>query len=300
MQHTVFIQANEKQYIGALVAEYALRRNSKNAALFDVRIMNASEFPFLGQREGQTYRNGGVNRVWRNDDLQSFTPLRFLPPRLMGYKGRALVIDPDVFAAGDVWELLSRDMNGKAILCRQRSNTKGAEQGCHATSVMLLDCARLEHWDAEQQFHDLFTGKLDYRDWVCLLREAPDTIGSFETVWNDFDHLTPETRLLHNTKRQTQPWKTGLPIDFRKADRLRLFPPRGWLRWLSRHLFGDYAFAGTYRTHPDAKQEAFFFDLLRGCVDEGRISIEMLRDEMRKNHIRHDALQVLERARQAA
>ena len=35
-------------------------------------------------------------------------------------KGRAAVIDPDIFAVGDVWELLSRDMGGKAILCRYR------------------------------------------------------------------------------------------------------------------------------------------------------------------------------------
>ena len=54
-----------------------------------------------------------MKRIWRNDDLQSFTPLRFLPPQLMGYQGRAVVIDPDIFATGDIWELLSRDMAGK-------------------------------------------------------------------------------------------------------------------------------------------------------------------------------------------
>jgi len=172
MSYTVFIQANEKQYVGALVAEYALKRNSTHADEFNVRIMHARDFPFLQAREGQEYANAGVERTWRNDDLQSFTPLRFMPPKLMGYRGRALVIDPDVFAVGDVWELLSRDMDGKAILCRQRSNTKGKEEGCHATSVMLLDCEKLRHWDGEQQFNDLFSHELDYKDWVCLLREA--------------------------------------------------------------------------------------------------------------------------------
>ena len=49
----------------------------------------------------------GVKRNWRNDDLQSFTPLRFMPPELMGYQGRAVVVDPDVFAVGDVFELLT-------------------------------------------------------------------------------------------------------------------------------------------------------------------------------------------------
>ena len=43
----------------------------------------------------------------------------------MDYQGRALVIDPDVFAAGDVWDLLQRDMQGHAILCRPKSGSKG-------------------------------------------------------------------------------------------------------------------------------------------------------------------------------
>jgi len=300
MQYTVFIQANDKQYIGALVAEHALRRNSRHADRFDVQIMHTKDFPFLDRQEGNAYLNGGVKRVWLNDDLQSFTPTRFMPPRLMNYEGRALVIDPDVFAVGDAWELLSRDMQGKAIMCRQRSNTKGTVEGCHATSVMLLDCAKLPHWDAEQQFNDMFSMKLDYKDWVCLLNEDPDTIGMFETVWNDFDRLEEDTMMVHNTKRQTQPWKTGLPIDFRKSDRLRLFPPRGWGRWLKRHLFGDYAFAGHYKSHPDPNQEQFFFILLRECVEKGTVTEDMVRDAMRHNYVRHDAFEVMERARPSA
>lgn len=300
MGYTVFIQTNEKQYIGALVAGHALRRNSRHPDNFDVRIMHTRDFPFLQQAEGRIYLNGGIRRTWLNDDLQSFTPTRFMPPKLMGYEGRALVIDPDVFAVGDVWDLLSRDMQSKAIMCRQRSNTKGRIEGCHATSVMLLDCVKLTHWDAEQQFNAMFEMKLDYKDWVCLLREDPDSIGMFETVWNDFDRLEADTKMVHNTKRQTQPWKTGLPIDFRKSDRLRLFPPRGWGRWLKRHLFGDYVFEGHYKPHPDPKQEQFFFGLLRECIDTGAVTEEMLRDAMQRNHVRHDAFEVLEHTRPLA
>ena len=100
MKPTVFIQTNHKQIIGALVAEYSLKRNSKHADAFDVRIMHTKDFPFLWEREGQDYLRDGVTRQWHMDDLQSFTPTRFLPPQLMGYQGRAVVIDPDVFAVG--------------------------------------------------------------------------------------------------------------------------------------------------------------------------------------------------------
>ena len=37
MQHCVFIHTNHKQIVGALVAEYALRRNSKHSDEFDVQ-----------------------------------------------------------------------------------------------------------------------------------------------------------------------------------------------------------------------------------------------------------------------
>ena len=114
-------------------------------------------------------------------------------------------------------------------------------------------------------------------------------------VWNDFDHLTDQTRMLHMTKRKTQPWKTGLPVDFRPADSFRLFPPRHWIRRTRRALFGDYGFTGKYKTHPDPNQEAFFFGLVKECLDKGVFGEDLLREEMAKNHLRHDALDVLDR-----
>ena len=55
-----------------------------------------------------------------------------MPPGLMGYEGRSVVIDPDIFAVADVWELLTRDMQGKAILARRRAGPKGWMDGCQA------------------------------------------------------------------------------------------------------------------------------------------------------------------------
>jgi hypothetical protein len=60
-------------------------------------------------------------------------------------------------------------------------------------------------------------------------------------------------------------------------------------------MFGRYGGLGTYRRHPDPKQERFFFGLLRECVEKGIVSEEMLREEMRRNHVRHDAFELMER-----
>jgi hypothetical protein len=288
----VFIHTNERQMVGALVSQYSLNRNSRSPDAFEVRLLHTDDHPFLAARQGQEFLRDGGRRVWRMADLQSFTPLRFMPPEAMGYQGRAIVIDPDVFAVGDVFELLSRDMAGKAIMCRPRSGTKGAEGGL-ATSVMLLDCAKLQHWRCEQDFEALFRFERDYADWITLKLEPRETIGLFEKEWNDFDRLTPKTKLLHNTKRQTQPWKTGLPVDYTApAKRFKPLRPGTWLNPLKKLAGGP---PSAYTRHPDPKQEAFFFGLLRECLEKEIVTEERLRDAMKQNFVRHDALQMLER-----
>ena len=282
----VFIQTNEKQLIGALVSSHSLKRNSKTPDAFDVKIMHAEDYPYFQAREGQIYLRDGVKRPWQNDDLQSFTPTRFMPPELMGYQGRAVVIDPDVFAVGDIMELLNRDMQGKAIMCRLQNTRKK-----YSTSVMLLECAKLRHWQVEKQFNELFELKRDYIDWTGLALEDESTIGIFEPEWNDFDNLTPQTKMIHNTKRRTQPWKTGLPVDYRPAEH----GPFAWALKARRRLFGEYGLLGHYAPHPDRRQEAFFFGLLRECLESGAVSEELLRQAMAANHVRHDALAVIER-----
>ncbi|MEM7023702.1 MAG: hypothetical protein AAF637_14080, partial [Pseudomonadota bacterium] len=62
-----------------------------------------------------------------------------------------------------------------------------------------------------------------------------------------------------------------------------------------RRLLGADAMLGNYTAHPDDNQEALFFGLLRECVENGTVSAQMLEEEMRQNHVRHDALEVMER-----
>jgi hypothetical protein len=294
MDKCVFVHTNEKQWLGALVAEYSFRRNSRNPDAFEVKFIHTKDHPFLAAKEGQTFLRGGTTRVWRMDDLQSFTPLRFLPPKLMNWQGRAVVTDPDVFAVGDVNELLDRDMGGAAVMGRHRSGK--AEKGYQvATSVMLMDCARLRHWDVEADFDQLFRMEKDYKEWMVLAYEDPANIGYLEDCWNDFDHLDEHTRLIHNTKRKTQPWKTGLPVDYTPADKFKDKPLLASLNRLRARVFGEYGLLGHYQEHPDRRQEEFFFGLLKECLETGHVSEELVREEISKNHVRHDAFEVLDR-----
>ena len=159
---------------------------------------------------------------------------------------------------------------------------------------MLLDCQQLSAWNCEQQFNQMFEFNRDYMPWIGLKLEARDNIALFEEQWNDFDHLTANTKLLHNTKRKTQPWKTGLPVDYRPAENEASWSPLLWAKKARRAMFGEYGLLGEYKPHPDPAQEAFFFGLLKECLQKGIVTETLLQEEMRQNHVRHDALEVLE------
>jgi len=293
MKPCIFIHTNEKQIIGALVSKYSFERFASKKDSFDVKLIDTRDYPFFQGYEGKKYLRDGLHREWRNDDLQSFTILRFAPPGLMGYQGRSVVVDPDVFCVSDVAPLLERDMGGHALMARQRKG--GTKANDFASSVMLLDNARLKHWDLEKNFAEMFAFKRDYMDWISLKLEPEGNIGTLEPTWNDFDRLAPDTRLIHNTRRNTQPWKSGLPVDYRPPEKAGSLKPANLWHRVRRTLFGEYAFLGQYKDHPDSNQERLFFALLKECVEKGIVTQNMIEDQMRKNHVRHDALEVVAR-----
>jgi hypothetical protein len=282
VRNTVFIQANARQMLGAKISAQSYRKASNRPDSFDVKIMDAANYPRLMQA-GQSILRAGHVREWDPDDLQSFTPLRFAPPGLMNFEGRAVVTDPDCFGVGDVAELFERDMGGKAIMAVPRPG-HNRRNDYIATSVMLLDCSKLRHWDFDRDLDDLFAHRFDYIDWIELKREDPAIIGFLEPEWNDFDRLTPKTKILHTTKRRTQPWKAGLPIDYTLRER----GPFDFLRRFKRRR---------YEQHPDRNQEALVYSLLADLVDRGEVSKQELVAEMAANHVRHDSLDLVDRYR---
>ena len=284
MKPTVFIQANARQMIGARISAHSFKRHSADPAAFDVTILSTKDYPRL-EKGGQSILRGGKIRQWDPDDLQSFTPLRFAPPTVMGHQGVAVVTDPDVFAVGDVGELFARDLQGKAIWAVARPGHNDRRDYI-ATSVMLLDCAKLDHWQFDRDLDDLFAHRFDYVDWIELKRETRSTIGLLEPEWNDFDRFSPETKILHTTKRRTQPWKTGLPIDYTLRE-------KGFLSALLRPR------RRRYEAHPDPRQEALVFSLLAELVDRGDVTRPELVAEMAADHIRHDSLELVEKYRGA-
>ena len=288
MRPIVVIHTNDQQMPAALVSAHSLKSRSKNPDGFDVRFLRLEETPYLLKRQNDSFLmwSDSVPQLWRRQDLQSFAPLRRMVPALLNFRGRALVIDPDVFAIGDVYQLLSRDMEGKAILCRQKSQCREGRR-LYSSAVMLLDCGKLTHWDWHRDIDEIFARRLPLGPWLNLLDESPERIGLFEEEWNHYDTLTERTKLLHNTNISTQPWRTGLRLDREEFSAEHSVWLRKVKRFFKQAVHRDKI--PRYVRHPDWCQERLFFTLLKECIDERTVTPGFVREAIRKNYLRKDA-----------
>jgi hypothetical protein len=195
---------------------------------------------------------------------QSFVFLRRKVPELMNFEGRALLLDPDIIALADIWELLNHDMQGKALVCRPRVNRA---EGFH-TAVMLMECNQLKHWRWRQHLEEIFQGERPVRPWFNLLDEDPATIGNLEEEWNDLDRVTEKTRLLHYTNVRTQPWLTGLPYRGHFVSRNSLFT----------RAINFFHLMGLHQPHA---HEDVFLQLLRESIARGEITKDEIEEQIR-------------------
>lgn len=307
---TVFVHTSCHEIMSGKVAAYSLKRMSSNTDKFDVKLIELENYPHLMKYHGCRCIRNNREAAWYKDVPQSFLPLRFIVPQLMDYQGKAIVIDPDIFAVSDIYELLERDMGDKAILARP-IYAKDKIIG-HNSSVMLFDCARLKHWNWEQQIDEVFQGKRDLQDWIYLKTEPRDYLGELEDEWNHYDILNENTKLLHNTNQITQPWKTGLPYrpsrlnnNVQGFDRLKLqlisvynnlkqaSSKKELLKSIQKSLWSSKT-PNLYRKHPDQKQETLFFCYLREALLTGFIEEDFLQEQIKQKHIREDILKVLD------
>lgn len=275
----VFIRMNNKQLLGAMLGKYAILRHAQHPEQISVTFINVDEIPLFKSFEGKKYKRSDYQLTYKLNDLQSFTLAAFMAPELCNYQGRALVIDPDVFALTDVGPLFERPLDGSSLLARRKKS--GWD-----TSVMMLDCSRLAHWKMSRILDDLAGFRINYDDWMSLHHEK---VSDLEIGWNSWDKIDSDTKMLHTTNRLTQPWKTGLKIDFTWNPRGKVFRiiPKEWLL----RLLGKIP--KTYQPHPDKNIELFFFHLLKDAMEGGVVTERLIKDEIAAKHVRSDMLDKL-------
>jgi hypothetical protein len=280
MEKKIFIQSNNKQMLGALVAKYALEKHMKEGANIPVEILNVDEMDLFTAFDGVEYKRGDVTRVYEKTDLQSFTLSRFMPAEIMDFSGMAIVIDPDIFALQDVSPLFEKmEKSDSAILACEKN-------GAWDSSLMVLRCEKLTHWKIEDLLNSLREGVANYTDIISLKSESVEKLSR---LWNNLDKLDGETKVLHTTGRLTQPWKQGLEIDFKRNKMPKLFGfiSREWLH----KLRGKYP--THYTAHPNKEIETFFFGLVREMYDQSVLTKEQIDHEIQEKNIRRDSFEVM-------
>ena len=133
-----------------------------------------------------------------------FTYSRFLVPYLCNFRGKALFLDNDMLALGDVKEIDDLDMGPYALRVVQHDYSPANTikmYGCPQTSyprknwssMMLMDCAKLKLWT--KRVVETQTGAYLHR-----FQDIPDSlIGEIPKTYNTLDWMDKSTKLIHYT-----------------------------------------------------------------------------------------------------
>jgi len=206
----IFVGADRSQLLAVAVLEHSIRRHTERR----VRLCPLID---LDLPEPEDPRQGSRT---------NFSFARFAIPELKRFQGKALYLDADMQVFRDIGELWDIPLEGATVAIQEElpeHAVEGHKQGAPAkrvkqSSVMLIDCARA-HWDVNEIVGGL-DGRYTYEQLMyelCILPES-EIRYAVPFVWNSLEHYDLDTRLIHYTDMDTQPWVSP-------ANRL------GWL-WL--------------------------------------------------------------------
>jgi hypothetical protein len=234
----VYVGADRSQQLAIAVLEYSIKRHTGA----EVQVVPMVDLPVPLPRDP------------RNGQRTGFSFSRFCIPKLAGYSGRAIYMDADMLVLRDIRELWDIPFDGCRVVIQKEVKYEAettAKAGAPAKrrkqcAVMLLDCARLD-WDISAIVADMDAGRYGYEELMyelCVLREDDIKYGvPFE--WNSLEHWDAETRLIHYTDVNTQPWThAGNPNGQLWFDEVRRMLADGALSWET--LQGEIA-AGFFR-----------------------------------------------------
>jgi hypothetical protein len=224
----VYVGSLEEQMVPTKVLEYSIQRYSS---------MPVEVIPL--------HKSGISIPVPTNEENKPRTPFsfqRFLIPQLEKFSGRAIYLDSDMQVFEDVRFLWQTPFDGADILTvKNRHNTNRRPQ----FSVMLLNCQAL-NWKIEEIVMALDNNQISYEQLVLEMGLAKNIKASVDASWNSLEYFKAgETKLLHYTDMNTQPWisvknpmgkiwcrelLSALKADFISMDLLVEHRDRNWIR----------------------------------------------------------------------
>jgi hypothetical protein len=234
----VLIQSNKFQKIAAEVARYSFIKQG----ISDVEIINLEEHDILVKNFGKKYLRNGKLTTFDNNDLQSFTLLRFIPTKLQ-INDFCLIVDPDIFAIKNPISEINKILDNKTDIYCTKINDK------LRTEVMILNLKN-NIWHFDSLIDDLFSKRIDYSDLINLKFINNKIIKIIDNKFNDHDKINENTILLHTSNRLTQPWKEGLKINF-KNHYSKIYIIKNYIRFIIGKKYDEKIVSNKFVRHPD-------------------------------------------------
>ena len=281
----VFIHTNNKQLFGAYISKYSILKNNIDLKSNDIEIINVDSNNFFESKNDRTIIRGGKKFIWKKNDLQSFTLLRFFPPSLMNYDGFSMVIDPDIFSANNFTKLYNQFDKNIPIMAKI-NNEKNI-----STSLMIFNNKLCEKLQLIDKVNEVLNGKMDYNELMNLNFIENNDFQPLTEKWNSYDNLEEDTIFLHTTKRITQPWKTGLKVDFHQDyPRFKYkIIPYILIKYAKDIIKGNKNPPFTkYLDHPNDKIQKFFFQLVSSALKDGFIDKKFIDYNIKNLFVRKD------------
>ena len=198
----VYVGTDRSQLLAVAVLEHSIRRRTR-------RQLQVCPLIDLGLPEPRDIRQGSRT---------NFSFARFAIPELAGYSGKALYLDADMLVFRDIGELWDISLQGVTVAIQEgvpehavsHQKAGAPAKRVKQCSVMLIDCARAG-WDVHRIVGGL-DGRYTYEELMHQLCILPESEVSYSVpfAWNSLEHFDPETRLIHYTDMDTQPWVSAV------------------------------------------------------------------------------------------
>ena len=263
----VLIQSNKFQKIAAEVARYSFIKQG----ISDVEIINLEEHDILVKNFGKKYLRNGKLITFDNNDLQSFTLLRFIPTKLQ-INDFCLIVDPDIFAIKNPMSEMNKILDTKTDIYCTKINGK------LRTEVMILNLKN-NIWHFDSLIDDLFSKRIDYSDLINLKFINDKKIKIIDNKFNDHDKINENTILLHTSNRLTQPWKEGLEINF-KNHYSKLYVIKNYIRFIIGKKYDEKIISNKFLRHPDEKIIKIVKNLFEEAYKNNFININKIKSAL--------------------
>ena len=201
----VFIGSGDESLLERKVLIYSIREHTQREV--EIAVFNGTHNT-IERDDGQVTAAPLATKL-KKRNLTEFSLYRYLIPESCGFSGRAIYLDSDMLCLTDIGELFDSPLRGNDFLCT-RAYTDAHGEPMHAMSTLLIDCERCP-FDLSQVFDEIDRGLYSYTQFSQMgkefLRVHPYQIGELDERWNVFDRYDSQTKIIHYTNLETQPWK---------------------------------------------------------------------------------------------